>query len=335
MIRQLKILQFIPRWPDSISSLQIQEKLESREIEARLRSIQRDLVSLSLEFPITADESSPRCWSWMEEAQTYDLPQMGVHTALTFRMAEEHLQHVLPKSSLRYLEQHFRTAQNVLIQHKDRHMKNWTQKIHVLVPGMSAFSPQVKQEVLDAVYEGILREQQLKVTYRKREAETIKEYLLHPLGLVLLGHTIYLVCTLWDYENPVNFALHRMESALLLEENRKQSETFDLAEFVDSGRFKYLVGEEPLAIELSVSSFVAARLDESPLSEDQEIVSLQENRLLVKATVPDSSQLRWWILGHGTQVELLRPESLRDECKSLVAEMNHLYQGSNISKVEN
>jgi predicted DNA-binding transcriptional regulator YafY len=76
-------------------------------------------------------------------------------------------------------------------------------------------------------------------------------------------------------------------------------------------------------------------LDESPLSEDQEIVSLQENRLLVKATVPDSSQLRWWILGHGTQVELLRPESLRDECKSLVAEMNHLYQGSNISKVEN
>jgi hypothetical protein len=26
---------------------------------------------------------------------------------------------------------------------------------------------------------------------------------------------------------------------------------------------------------------------------------------------------------------------LRDECKSLVAEMNHLYQGSNISKVEN
>ena len=121
---------------------------------------------------------------------------------------------------------------------------------------------------------------------------------------------------------------------MVLEKQRKQPETFDLSKYVDSGRFKYLVGEEPLAFELNVNSFVAARLDESPLSEDQEVIYLEENRLLVRTTVPDSSQLRWWILGHGIQVELLRPASLREECRSLVSDMNHLYQRSNVSQAE-
>ena len=49
------------------------------------------------------------------------------------------------------------------------------------------------------------------------------------------------------------------------------------------------------------------------LSEDHRTTEQSDGRILVEATVADTSQLRWWLLGFGSQVEVLEPISLREE----------------------
>jgi predicted DNA-binding transcriptional regulator YafY len=51
------------------------------------------------------------------------------------------------------------------------------------------------------------------------------------------------------------------------------------------------------------------------------MIQKRDGRMQIAATVTDSRQLRWWLLGFGHYVEVIRPKSLRDEfaehCKKM------------------
>jgi predicted DNA-binding transcriptional regulator YafY len=47
--------------------------------------------------------------------------------------------------------------------------------------------------------------------------------------------------------------------------------------------------------------------------------------VLVEATVADTRQLRWWLLGFGGRVEVLEPEGLRGEMKGHAERMAGRY----------
>jgi predicted DNA-binding transcriptional regulator YafY len=52
---------------------------------------------------------------------------------------------------------------------------------------------------------------------------------------------------------------------------------------------------------------------DTPLSVDQQIIGLPDGRMEVRATVTDSLQLRWWLLGFADGVEVVEPARLRDQ----------------------
>ena len=47
---------------------------------------------------------------------------------------------------------------------------------------------------------------------------------------------------------------------------------------------------------------------------------------MVTATVPDTSQLRWWLLGFGGEVEVLKPGSLRRKIADAARAMARRYK---------
>lgn len=69
----------------------------------------------------------------------------------------------------------------------------------------------------------------------------------------------------------------------------------------------------------------AAHLWESKLSSDHVISEDREGWVRIEATVADTDQLRWWLLGFGAQVEVLGPEELREEIKEIVFQQGGLY----------
>ena len=68
-LRQLQLLQILPRHPSKISTLEIQGQLNDLGYSVSLRMIQRDLESLESVMPIVCDDRErPFGWSWHQSA---------------------------------------------------------------------------------------------------------------------------------------------------------------------------------------------------------------------------------------------------------------------------
>jgi len=68
-------------------------------------------------------------------------------------------------------------------------------------------------------------------------------------------------------------------------------------------------------------------LAETPLSVDMQLVS-DGNRKTLSATVPDSWQLRWWVLSQGGAIEVLAPTELREEIAATLSAALKRYNGA-------
>ena len=72
ILRQIKMMELVPRYPQKTFTNKIKTQLEDRGFETTLRTVQRDLHELSRLFPIVCDErSSPFGWSWKKDAEVF------------------------------------------------------------------------------------------------------------------------------------------------------------------------------------------------------------------------------------------------------------------------
>jgi len=67
-------------------------------------------------------------------------------------------------------------------------------------------------------------------------------------------------------------------------------------------------------------------LTETPISKNQILKQLEDGRYMLKVKLPDTSQIRWWLLGFGSQVEIVRPVSLRREFKEISKNLINTYK---------
>src|SRR2546421_5920324 len=85
---------------------------------------------------------------------------------------------------------------------------------------------------------------------------------------------------------------------------------FDLDRYVDQGELQYPVGSL-IRLKVIFARGAAAHLYETPLSEDQQITDMNGDNVMVTATVRETAQLEWWLLGFGSQIEVVEPDSIR------------------------
>ncbi len=77
-------------------------------------------------------------------------------------------------------------------------------------------------------------------------------------------------------------------------------------------------------------------MQETRLSEDQKIEDLGDHEWVrVTASVLNTQQLRWWLLGFGAYVQVLEPLELREEFSHVSEEMARLYEFSPTARVAN
>ena len=311
LLRQWLMLRLIPRFPRKADARAITERLCAEGYEVSKRTVERDLQMLSDKFPLVLDDrEKPYGWSWSKEAQNFDIPGMAPTEALTFVLAREHLRPFFPVPLLANLESYFRLAEATLSKAEQLwSLAHWTGKVAAVPPTQPLLSPACDDSVVNVVHEAILHERQLQVRYRSRTAGEVREYRLHPLGLVLRGAVTYLVATVDPFDDPRSFALHRIEQAELLDQPRQMPAGFTLAGFIASGAFGFEQSGE-IRLVLRFQAEAAEHLKETPLSADQQLSEPVEGKVTVRATVLDTQQLRWWILGFGEMVEVMAPARL-------------------------
>jgi predicted DNA-binding transcriptional regulator YafY len=326
ILRQWKILQTIPRYPRSIKIPQIIAELENQQVEVpTYRTIQRDLDTLASVFPLLCNEKRDGAYHWFMDTEktVMEIPRMESSTALAFYLAEQRLQSLLPPSALQYLQAHFNTASRLLDEH-DTPLAHWREKIRVLPQTQQLIPPDIDSQVLNTVYTALLENRRFEGKYFGRRDDQYKTFLVNPLALVLRGTVTYLVCTLNDYSDIRLLSLHRFVEAELSDQPSWVPAGFDLDSYIAEGHVDFLIGDT-INLELLIDEEVAIHLREVKLSAAQQLIRLDSGQSLFKATVRNTGQLRWWLLGFADQIEVLKPEVLREEFRVKTEKMAGKY----------
>ncbi|KPK51655.1 MAG: hypothetical protein AMS22_10550 [Thiotrichales bacterium SG8_50] len=324
-LRQWAMLRLVPRHPSKIDTTSLQQALAEEGFPTHARTIQRDLQTLSAVFPLVVDErEKPFGWSWAKDAKVMDIPGMTPPHALAFRLAESYLSELIPPSVTQYLAPHFQRAREVLRHTPLGSLKHWTEKVRILPRGLQLQPAQIDSMVQHNVYEALLTKQRFNARYQPREGQQA-DYEVNPIALVIRHGVTYLVATLWDYDDVKHLALHRMRQVDLLDTPSRKPDGFELDQYLASGAFGYPVSQKPLRLHARFDAGTAKHLYETPLSDDQ-VLKVDEDGVYLQATVTDSSELRWWLLGFGDGVEVIAPKALREEFAAIANRLARQYR---------
>ncbi|MHB8424578.1 MAG: helix-turn-helix transcriptional regulator [Gammaproteobacteria bacterium] len=326
--RQWVMLNCIPAAPRKISTTDLQQTLNAEGFSIDVRSLQRDLITLSGRFPLVCDmRGKPYGWSWRKDARSLQIPGMSPQTALTLKLAHALLEPLLPHPAMKALSGQLETANKVLQDLSNSALREWPQKVRIIPAGLRRLAPRIDNESFYIAQEALLTGRYFKARYSPRDDSGKKtdDYEINPLGIVVRAPVIYLVCTLFDYTDIRQLAIHRLSRGRLLDKRVKKPKDFNLDAYIESQAFDMPSGKN-IQLRALFDSGAAFHLHETPLSTDQKIVERSDGRVLLTATVQNTAQLHWWLLGFGAQVEILGPTFLRKEFRQVSLDMQNIYR---------
>lgn len=318
LARQWTLLRKLPARPPGITAAELTVYLESEGFGTTKRTVERDLVELSRLFAIVCnDVSAPYGWHWMKgrepEIPDYDLPE-----ALSICLAEEVLRASLPPSSLERFEAKFRRAKEKLNASRKTPLSRWRGKVRFVTPMQPVLAPKVRPEILRQVQQALMAERTITALYRPFDAPKAKRLTLNPLALVYSGQLLYLIATVFSYEQVRQFALHRFSSVVMGAEPARLPKKFDIDDYIASGAMGF-GSPHPITLKARITENLARYLKETPLSRKQEI-TIQNGAIFLQAEVKDTWQLHWWILGQSPQMTILEPLDLAQRIHNALRE---------------
>ncbi len=193
-----------------------------------------------------------------------------------------------------------------------------------------------KGEIAGAVSDGLMRQRELELEYRKLDSEKYERRSIQPLHLRALGDTLFLFAL--DPQRTDGkvrrFVLSRMRNVRVTERKFERPADFDPDELMKHSVGAY-GGEEPVLVRLRLSAKAARFVEERPLHSTQRIVRAKKKTAKTKrgngaatgngngssgedgsaeltmqvAVTPELEQM---ILFGGLDVEVLEPASLRE-----------------------
>lgn len=245
---------------------------------------------------------------------------ISVSQFVAIAMARRHLDKYLPQDFISDLDHFLGYALSSSIDSM-RHLpglREWADSIALVDFGPPTLAPEFKPEVWRALQEAMLALRCLRLSHSSRglAAQAAQEIRVEPVGIKVIAQQVYLVCRDLDQCMQLKqIPLHRINaievmtltSQLGAEERSSALQGVSQSYFRDYGQIK---------LKMLLTSFYAAHIRESRLSEDQQLEdSIEPGWVLVTATVRDTDLLRWWLRGYGEQVEVLEPRRLRNLMK--------------------
>lgn len=331
LLRLFALLRLIPSEPHRIATPTLLEKLRDRGFSVTLRSIQRDLNRLSTPFSLQCDDSeTPFRWSFTREAPL-KLEDMDAPTALALFLSESHLSPILPQSVLDQLSPQFRRARNFLSGLGDNSLADWAKRVRTLPYGKTLLPAQVCPHTWAQVSSGLLERKQLEVSYLSRSKSALKQFRLHPAGLVSRQAVSYLLASVDGYSDLRQFALHRITDVAVLDQPGHKHESFDVDAYIASGVFSQREAHEQVELIADVRPQIAALLSETALSHQQTLSAATEqgwHRL--HATVPLDRETLWWIFALNENIRLHAPQVWVQEIRERLNAMHALYQDTHL-----
>jgi predicted DNA-binding transcriptional regulator YafY len=299
-----ELLRRIPKGR-TITAPELHQQLKEAGYEREMRTIQRQLETLSEFYDIERDDSiKPYRYRWKENAKGLSLPGLSAQESLLLTLAEQQLHNLLPVKLMKSMEGFFRQARGQLDEKgKSQPEREWLEKVRVVSTTQPLLPAKVAPAVFEQVSNALFGNQWLDVDYKSAAGKKTKSRVM-PLGLAQQGPCMYLVCRFEGYDNERSLALHRMISACASTLPFTRPSDFDLKQFDDNGRFGYGDGTK-VRLSFRIAKTAGLHIVECPLSKDQQVKEL-EHAYVISATVVDTLLLDWWLEAFGTNVSKVK-----------------------------
>ena len=300
----IELLRRIPRGR-RITASELHAQLTDAGFKRDLRSIQRQLETLTEHFEIERDDrNKPYGYRWKEHARGLSMPVISEQESLLLILAEQQLKNLLPANLMRSMNGFFGQARANLGAHATpTREREWLSKVRVVGTTQPLLPPRINDGVLEEVSMALYANCWLEVDYNNASGERSRKDVM-PLGLAQQGARLYLVCRYSGYDNERSLALHRIVSAKASTLTFERPSDFDLQKYDDDGRFGFGEGKR-IALSFRIDKGAGLHLLESPLSLDQRFTESRDH-YTISATVVESALLDWWLAGFGDQVSHVR-----------------------------
>lgn len=304
----LELLRRIPR-NSKVSAAQLHEQLSGMGVERNLRTIQRQLEMLSEHFDIERDErNKPFGYKWKERAKGLALPMLSEQESLLLTLAEQHLRNLLPASLMKSMEGFFSQARTNLGPNANaKREREWLSKVRVVSETQPLLPPKISSGVFEEVSNALYGNRWLNIDYKNAAGKKSKVDVM-PLGLAQQGTRLYLVCRYKGFGNERSLALHRIIAAKASTLTFERPKEFDLRKYDDDGRFGFGEGRR-IRLTFRIEKATGFHLIESPLSPDQQVTEV-DDKYEISATLVETAQLNWWLLGFGERICDIRRENI-------------------------
>jgi len=181
-------------------------------------------------------------------------------------------------------------------------------------------------ELLDELYQAIIKKEALKLTYQSFKARQANSFDFHPYLLKEFRNRWFIVGRKSKGEMLLNLALDRI---LLIEKSEglyKSNTNIDLDNY-----FKDVIGVtvspnlEAEEVILIVTHKLAPYVLTKPFHWSQEVVEKGKEGVTIKMNVQLNFELEKDILGMGEAIKVLKPKSLQRKIKSRLSNAKELY----------
>ncbi|MFS1437132.1 helix-turn-helix transcriptional regulator [Shewanella sp. 10N.286.48.A6] len=327
--RQIAMLEQIPTHPRRITANDINERLQSRDFDVGLRTVQRELKAMhdmGLFGIVLDDRSKPFGWSIAACWRGLNLTLMDNHMALAFHTLKHSASQLLPPQSLKQLTPYFERADQVLGNDPDNPWLYWACRVAQLPKPFPFIIEQQVPQIFEAVQSALLNKRQIACQI-KRVIEGKSYWIdytpINPEGIQITDGVALLTFTIGTVE-PKLFAksIDLLRNVRLLDTPTITRSDAELA------ARKHKNKSETIDIELLFSASANFIMRNAKLSDNQTVKQLEDKRYLVEATVEDTSGLRTLLWSMADNVEVLAPAKLRAHFTRLINKVNARYQNA-------
>ncbi|SDB83427.1 Predicted DNA-binding transcriptional regulator YafY, contains an HTH and WYL domains [Pelagirhabdus alkalitolerans] len=172
------------------------------------------------------------------------------------------------------------------------------------------------------LFDAFSQRRKVLIAYEAASTSEVTTRTIHPYAFVVYDESMYCVAFCELKQAMRTFKIIRIHSLKQQKERYTIPQAFDIREQFPKLGFI----QEPQKVELIIKSPTSNLVKESIYGIDQVIEPLENNAIRFKATLNGSESIKRWILGMGTNVQVIGPATLKQEIHKEIKQMLNQYK---------
>jgi predicted DNA-binding transcriptional regulator YafY len=293
----------------------------SKEFEVSVKTAQRDIEFMRdrLNCPLQYDASLK---GYFYEDETFSLPLIYLSSGelLSLMVAKK----LLEDMSGSCMADEITSVVDKITSIIQKHSSGTTTMDEVLSFHLIEYSP-TPEEIFRTVLEACIKKKALSFNYRSPARDEITERRVDPYHLFNYMGTWHLIGYCHMRNDIRTFKINRIRNPKILRDSFAVRKNFSFKEYFFSS-FGLYKGEEPVGVKIRFAPETSKWVDDHIWHKDQKTRILEDGSLELSFPVAEFSEIAREIMKHGSGVEVIEPESLRQLIKSEAEKILKIYQ---------